>query len=112
MAEIAGGDVDLSKVEGQPTERAVPQFQLQLEDSMVEASLPGGTSVKARSMTFADSPKAVAHTTLILVIAGCVAATIPLAAGAPAWVPITIALGLPPALFMLVRFGYRGWRAH
>jgi hypothetical protein len=106
MAEIAR-DVDLSKTEGAPTQRAVPQ--LQLESSGLEAKLPGGTSVKHSSQTFADSPQAAAHTTLVLVVAGCLAATIPLAAGAPIWVTIAIGAFLPPALLMLVRFGYRRW---
>ncbi len=106
MAEIAK-DIDLSKLEGAPTERAVPQFQL--ESSGLEATVPGGASVKVSSNTFADSPQAASHTTLVLVVAGCLAATIPLMAGAPAWATIAIGAFLPPALFMLVRFGYRRW---
>jgi len=105
MAEIAK-DTDLSKLEGQPTERAVPQFQL--ESSGLEANLPGA-SVKVTGNTFPDSPQAVANTTLRLVVAGCLGATIPLAAGAPIWVTIAIGVCLPPALFMLVRCGYRRW---
>ena len=104
--EVAS-DVDLSKLEGQPTARADVQFQL--ENTSMEANLPGGVSVKTSGTTFADSPQAVARTTLALTIAGCAGAAIPLAAGAPAWVPITILVGLPPAIFMLIRFTYRKW---
>ncbi len=102
-----GRETDLTKIEGPPTERAVPQFQL--ESSGLEAKLPGGASVKTNNSTFANSPQAAAHTTLVLILAGCLAATIPLAAGAPAWLTIAIGVFLPPALFMLVRFGYRSW---
>jgi len=56
-------DLNLSKLEGAPTERA--KVQLQLDSCALEEILAGRAYVKVNDTTPASSPQAEAHTTLI-----------------------------------------------
>jgi hypothetical protein len=65
------------------------------------------TVVPRCSKTLQDSPLPAAITTLLLIVSGCLAAAIPLAISAPAWVTIASGLGLPSAVYLLVRASSR-----
>jgi hypothetical protein len=108
MAEIIR-DTDLSQLEGTPDpERASARFEL--ENCDMEAHLPawlGGAYIKVSSKTLAGSALAAAIATLLLILAGCLAAAVPLAIDAPAWATVAAGLGLPSGIFLLVRVSSR-----
>jgi hypothetical protein len=96
-------ETDLTKVEGDPTARAVPH--LLHERFKLNATVPmprGEASIELDTRTFAGSTLATAITTVLLVAAGCLAMGVADLISAPMWIA-AVGLLFPSGVFVLLR---------
>ena len=94
---------DLTKIEGDPTARAVPH--LLHEWCKLKVTMPtrlGNATVQVDTRTFAGSPLATAITTVLLITAGCLAMGVAHLISAPIWAAV-VGLLLPSGIFIILR---------